>query len=119
MQRCSENATLSSTHDVTCRMFRVEAHQVNNGCRSGKRQGHYAAEEQSGKCYLRQQGSDMSVENGRNKQMVAQWTVNGVDQNNISNELVIPSLTGKTDVGVCSLTKASLFRPAASAEGLR
>ena len=35
-----------------------------------------------------------------NKQMVAQWTVNGVDQNNISNELVIPSLTGKTDVAV-------------------
>ena len=32
--------------------------------------------------------------------MVAQWTVNGVDQNNISNELVIPSLTGKTDVTV-------------------
>ena len=41
-----------------------------------------------------------AVENGRNKQMVAQWTVNGVDQNNISNELVIPSLTGKTDVAV-------------------
>ena len=41
-----------------------------------------------------------AVENGRNKQMVAQWTVNGVDQNNISNELVIPSLTGKTDVTV-------------------
>ena len=39
-----------------------------------------------------------AVENGRNKQMVAQWTVNGVDQNNISNELVIP--TGKTDVAV-------------------
>ncbi len=35
-----------------------------------------------------------------NKQMVAQWTVNGVDQNNISNELVIPSLTGKTEVAV-------------------
>lgn len=35
-----------------------------------------------------------------NKKMVAQWTVNGVDQNNISNELVIPSLTGKTDVAV-------------------
>ena len=35
-----------------------------------------------------------------NKQMVAQWKVNGVDQNNISNELVIPSLTGKTDVAV-------------------
>lgn len=35
-----------------------------------------------------------------NKQMVAQWTVNGVDQKNISNELVIPSLTGKTDVAV-------------------
>lgn len=35
-----------------------------------------------------------------NKQMVAQWTVNGVDQNTISNELVIPSLTGKTDVAV-------------------
>lgn len=35
-----------------------------------------------------------------NKQMVAQWKVNGVDQNNISNELVIPSLTGKTDVSV-------------------
>lgn len=41
-----------------------------------------------------------AVENGRNKQMVAQWAVNGVDQNNISNELVIPSLTGKTDVTV-------------------
>ena len=41
-----------------------------------------------------------AVENGRNKQMVAQWTVNGVDQNNISNELVIPSLIGKTDVAV-------------------
>ena len=41
-----------------------------------------------------------AVENGRNKQMVVQWTVNGVDQNNISNELVIPSLTGKTDVAV-------------------
>ncbi len=41
-----------------------------------------------------------AVENGRNKQMVAQWKVNGVDQNNISNELVIPSLTGKTDVKV-------------------
>ena len=41
-----------------------------------------------------------AVENGRNKQMVAQWTVNGVDQNNISDELVIPSLTGKTDVAV-------------------
>lgn len=41
-----------------------------------------------------------AIENGRNKQMVAQWTVNGVDQNNISNELVIPSLTGKTDVAV-------------------
>ena len=41
-----------------------------------------------------------AVENGRNKQMVAQWTVNGVDQKNISNELVIPSLTGKTDVAV-------------------
>lgn len=41
-----------------------------------------------------------AIENGRNKQMVAQWTVNGVDQNNISNELVIPSLTGKTDVTV-------------------
>ena len=41
-----------------------------------------------------------AVENGRNKQMVAQWTVNGVDQNNIFNELVIPSLTGKTDVAV-------------------
>ena len=41
-----------------------------------------------------------AVENERNKQMVAQWTVNGVDQNNISNELVIPSLTGKTDVAV-------------------
>lgn len=41
-----------------------------------------------------------AVENGRNKQMVAQWTVNGVDQNNISNELVIPSLTGKTNVKV-------------------
>lgn len=41
-----------------------------------------------------------AVEHGRNKQMVAQWAVNGVDQNNISNELVIPSLTGKTDVAV-------------------
>lgn len=41
-----------------------------------------------------------AVENGRNKQMVAQWTVNGADQNNISNELVILSLTGKTDVAV-------------------
>ena len=41
-----------------------------------------------------------AIENGRNKQMVAQWAVNGVDQNNISNELVIPSLTGKTDVTV-------------------
>ena len=41
-----------------------------------------------------------AVENGQNKQMVAQWTVNGVDQNNIFNELVIPSLTGKTDVAV-------------------
>lgn len=41
-----------------------------------------------------------AVENGRNKQMVAQWTVNGADQNNISNELVIPSLTGKTEVAV-------------------
>ena len=41
-----------------------------------------------------------AVENGRNKQMVAQWKVNGVDQNNISNELVIPSLIGKTDVAV-------------------
>lgn len=41
-----------------------------------------------------------AVENGRNKQMVAQWTVNGVDQKNISNELVIPSLTGKTEVAV-------------------
>lgn len=41
-----------------------------------------------------------AVENGQNKQMVAQWTVNGVEQNNISNELVIPSLTGKTDVAV-------------------
>lgn len=41
-----------------------------------------------------------AVKNGRNKQMVAQWTVNGVEQNNISNELVIPSLTGKTDVAV-------------------
>ena len=41
-----------------------------------------------------------AVENGRNKQMVAQWKVNGVDQNTISNELVIPSLTGKTDVAV-------------------
>ena len=28
----------------------------HNGCCSGKRQGHYAAEEQSGKCYPRQQG---------------------------------------------------------------
>lgn len=41
-----------------------------------------------------------AVKNGQNKQMVAQWTVNGVDQNNISNELIIPSLTGKTDVAV-------------------
>ena len=41
-----------------------------------------------------------AVKNGQNKQMVAQWTVNGVDQNNISNELVIPGLTGKTDVAV-------------------
>lgn len=41
-----------------------------------------------------------AAENGQNKQMVAQWTVNGVDQNNISNELVIPSLTGKTNVAV-------------------
>lgn len=41
-----------------------------------------------------------AVENERNKQMVAQWKVNGVDQNTISNELVIPSLTGKTDVAV-------------------
>ena len=41
-----------------------------------------------------------AVENGRNKQMVEQWTVNGVDQKNISNELVIPSLTGKTEVAV-------------------
>ena len=39
-------------------------------------------------------------ENGRNKQMVAQWTVNDVKQDTISNELVIPSLTGKTDVAV-------------------
>lgn len=31
---------------------------------------------------------------------IDEWTVNGVDQNNISNELVIPSLTGKTDVAV-------------------
>ena len=45
-----------------------------------------------------------AVENGQNKQMVAQWTVNGVDQNNISNELVIPSLTGKTDVAVKFVT---------------
>ena len=41
-----------------------------------------------------------AVENGRNKQMVAQWMVNGVDHNKITNELVIPSLTGKTDVAV-------------------
>lgn len=41
-----------------------------------------------------------AVKNGQNKQMVAQWTVNGVDQNNISNELVIPSLTSKTNVKV-------------------
>ena len=41
-----------------------------------------------------------AAENGRNKQMVAQWTVNDKVQDNISNELVIPSLTGKTDVTV-------------------
>ena len=41
-----------------------------------------------------------AVENGRNKQMVAQWTVNGKMMDTISNELVIPSLTGKTDVAV-------------------
>ena len=41
-----------------------------------------------------------AVENGRNKQMVAQWTVNGKVMDTISNELVIPSLTGKTDVAV-------------------
>lgn len=41
-----------------------------------------------------------AVKNGRNKQMVAQWTVNGKVMDTISNELVIPSLTGKTDVAV-------------------
>ena len=41
-----------------------------------------------------------AVENGQNKQMVAQWTVNGKVMDTISNELVIPSLTGKTDVAV-------------------
>nr|WP_302657299.1 S-layer homology domain-containing protein [uncultured Agathobaculum sp.] len=41
-----------------------------------------------------------AVENGRNKQMVAQWTVNGKVMDTISNELVIPSLSGKTDVAV-------------------
>ena len=41
-----------------------------------------------------------AVENGRNKQMVAQWTVNGKVMDTIANELVIPSLTGKTDVAV-------------------
>lgn len=53
-----------------------------------------------------------AVENGRNKQMVAQWTVNGVDQNNISNELVIPSLTGKTDVAVKFVDYAGFAIPA-------
>ena len=41
-----------------------------------------------------------AAENGRSKQMVAQWTVNGKVQDTISNELVLPSLTGKTDVTV-------------------
>ena len=41
-----------------------------------------------------------AAENGQNKQMVAQWTVNGKVMDTISNELVIPSLTGKTDVAV-------------------
>lgn len=41
-----------------------------------------------------------AVENGQNKQMVAQWTVNGNVQDNITNVLTIPSLTGKTDVAV-------------------
>lgn len=53
-----------------------------------------------------------AVENGRNKQMVAQWTVNGVDQNNISYELVIPSLTGKTDVAVKFVDYAGFAIPA-------
>ncbi len=71
-------------------------------------QNGYAAEEQSGKVlpaatrsYSRQRlpqknspasvtrGSKIADEKTRNKQMVAQWMVNGVDQNNISNELVI------------------------------
>ena len=52
-----------------------------------------------------------AVENGRNKQMVAQWTVNGVDQNNISNELVIPSLTGKADVAVKFVDYAGFVIP--------
>lgn len=69
----------------------------------------------NGKAIMPQKNSPASVTRGskivftatpamtdetHNKQMVAQWTVNGVDQNNISNELVIPSLTGKTDVAV-------------------
>ncbi len=41
-----------------------------------------------------------AVENGQNKQMVAQWTVNGNVQDNITNVLTIPSLTGKTNVKV-------------------
>ena len=41
-----------------------------------------------------------AVKNGQNKQMVAQWTVNGNVQDNITNVLTIPSLTGKTDVAV-------------------
>ena len=36
----------------------------------------------------------------KNKQMVAKWTVNGNVQDNITNVLTIPSLTGKTDVKV-------------------
>ncbi|RHO63199.1 hypothetical protein DW088_07840 [Butyricicoccus sp. AM05-1] len=36
----------------------------------------------------------------KNKQMVAKWTVNGNVQDNITNVLTIPSLTGKTNVKV-------------------
>lgn len=36
----------------------------------------------------------------KNKQMVAKWTVNGNVQDNITNVLTIPSLTGKTNVAV-------------------
>lgn len=36
----------------------------------------------------------------KNKQMVAKWTVNGNIQDNITNVLTIPSLTGKTNVKV-------------------